>query len=102
MNGNELDLSDIPYTHFHEWRVEARIGNRMVSVAGELKETGPALLLRCEPCGRVAIVNDPSPAELRRANKPYRWFAHHRIQLIGRAEEIGRCEEIKFTWEGET
>jgi hypothetical protein len=45
----------------------------------------------------LAIVNDPSLAELRRANKPYRWFADHRIHRIRRAEEIGRVEETEWT-----
>jgi hypothetical protein len=96
VSGNELDMSDIPYTHLHEWRVEARIGNGMVSVDGELRETGPVLLLRCEPCGARGMVNDPSPAELRRASKLHRWFAHHRIRLIVRTEEIHR------TWEDDS
>ena len=93
-----MNKDDLPgCTHFHEWRVRARIGNRAVSVDGELKNTGPALLLCCERCGRLAIVNDPSLAELRRANKPYRWFADHRIHRIRRAEEIGRVEETEWT-----
>jgi hypothetical protein len=89
---NEQDLDSLSYTHFHEWRVVARVGGRAVVSHDQWKDTGPMLLLWCG-CGMVGMVVDPSLAEVRRAAKPYRWFAHHRIQLIGVSQEIQRPSE---------
>jgi len=92
VNEHDFDLSEVPYTHFHEWRVVARVGGRSVVTDDNWKDTGPMLLLWCG-CGVVGVVVDPSPAEVRRAAKPYRWFAHSRIQLIGVSQGIGRPPE---------
>lgn len=87
---NEIYCSDNRGSPTHEWRVESRIANHAIAVDGELRNTGPSLLLRCSSCGAYAIVGDPSPAELRRAAKPHRWFAVQRICLFGRSEVIDR------------
>lgn len=88
MNEDNFDLSDVPYSHHHEWRVVGLIGLHFLAAGdGEKNGMQPGLLLRCEPCGCFGIVKDPSPAELRRAYRPYRWFAHHRIDHVGFEDE---------------
>ena len=89
MNEKEIDLSGVSYSHLHEWRVALRIGRfHVVKPDGAIEDTGPALLVRCD-CGAMGIVSDPSPAELRRATKPYRWFAHQRIRMVVRQTANG-------------
>jgi hypothetical protein len=87
---NEIYCSDASGSPTHEWRVESRIGSRVILVNGEVRNTGPMLLLRCRSCGAIGTVGDPSSAELRRAAKPYRWFAVQRIGIVGRCEVIDR------------
>jgi len=87
---NEIYCSDDCGLQAHEWRVENRIGSRTVCIDGKAVNTGPSLLLRCRTCRVFGIVGDQSPAELRRAAKPHRWFAVQRIGLVGRCEVIDR------------
>ena len=66
----------------HEWWVALRVGSLFASTPdGGVQKTGPSLLVRCG-CGALGMVSDPSPAELRRAANPYRWFAFQRIRMV--------------------
>jgi hypothetical protein len=79
---SEPNPSDAPGEHVHEWRVALRIRRNLIARDnGTVHDHGPALLLRCG-CGNLGMVVDPSPAEMRRATKPYRWFAHHRVRPV--------------------
>jgi len=91
---NEIYCSEKHGSLAHEWRVIGRCHHNYTAYAdGPLSNLGPSLLVMCDCCGAVGMAMNPSPAEMRRATKPHRWFAHYRIRLIGRAEEINR------TWE---
>jgi len=84
MNDNETD------SHIHEWRVALRVkGLQVVKPDGTFEDTVPALILRCGSCGALGMVPKPSPVEMRRATKPYRWFAHHRIVQVIRQTANG-------------
>lgn len=85
MSEHEHDYSNALCPH-HHWRVALRIKRfQRMKLDGSIEDTGPALLLKCD-CGANGVVMDPSPAELRRATKPYRWFAFHRIRMLAPRE----------------
>lgn len=85
---NEIYCDDNRGSPAHEWRIESRLGDREILVDGEARKLKPFLQLRCQLCGAWGIVGDPSPAEVRRAAKPHRWFAVQRIGMVGRTEAI--------------
>lgn len=86
MSEHEFDHSNARCPHLHEWRVALRIKRFLcMNLDGSIEDTGFALLVKCH-CGANGVVMDPSPAEMRRATKPYRWFAFHRIRMLAPRE----------------
>jgi len=94
---NEIHCSEKHGSPAHEWWVIGQVHHTYADDYGDgpLSDLGPSLLLRCDCCGAVGMATNPSPPEMRRARKPHRWFAHHRIRLIGRPGEIDRTLEEK-------